>query len=204
MEHYDPEKSSSYIAYFDVNNMHGLALSQYLPYKDFRWIPCELFDVIIEKINSEDEGSPVGFFLEVDLEYLSDLSDEHSDYPLAPERIPVTEDMYCPYKKQLVEVLEEVGRKVIPTEKLIPNLRDKTKYVVHSHTLKFYLSKGMRLKKVHRIISFTQRQWLHPYIVMCTSKRMTASNEFEKDFWKLIVNALYGKSIEDKRKHFIV
>ena len=67
--------------------------------------------------------------------------------------------------------------------------------------LKYYIQKGLHLTKVHRILQFKQKAWLKPYVQRCTEKRMQAKNTFEKDFWKLMINSLYGKSIEDKRKH---
>lgn len=73
--------------------------------------------------------------------------------------------------------------------------------MVHIDNLRYYLKSGLVLRKVHRILRFSQERWISPYVELCTKKRQLAKTSFEKDFWKLLVNSLYGKSIEDKRKH---
>ena len=114
--------------------------------------------------------------LEVDLEYPEHLHDLHNDYPLAPERLTVNK-----------------------VEKLIPNLNDKTKYVIHHETLKLYLSLGLKLTKIHRGITFTECAWLKPYIDLNTDLRAKATNDFEKDFFKLMNNSVFGKTMENIR-----
>ena len=114
--------------------------------------------------------------LEVDLEYSKDLHDLHNDYPLAPERL-----------------------KIGGVEKLIPNLRDKEKYVVHRENLKLYLELGLKLKKIHRGIKFREEPWMKSYIEMNTRLRTEAKNDFEKDFFKLINNSVFGKTMENIR-----
>ena len=114
--------------------------------------------------------------LEVDLEYPEKLHDLHNDYPLAPERLTVNK-----------------------VEKLIPNLNDKTKYVIHHETLKLYLSLGLKLTKIHRGITFKESAWLKPYIDLNTDLRAKAQNDFEKDFFKLMNNSVFGKTMENIR-----
>ena len=87
------------------------------------------------------------------------------------------------------------------TKKLILNLNDKSKNVVHIRTLQFYLKHGLKLKKIHRAIKFEQKEILKPYIEFNTEKRKNARNDFEKDIFKLLNNAVFGKTMEDKRKH---
>ena len=87
------------------------------------------------------------------------------------------------------------------TNILVLNLKDKEKYVVHIRTLQFYLKHGLKLKKIHRAKKISQKEILKPYIEFNTEKRKNANNDFEKDVYKLMNNAVFGKSMEDKRKH---
>ena len=114
--------------------------------------------------------------LEVDLEFSKELHNLHNDYPLAPERL-----------------------KIGNVEKLIPNLKDKKKYVVHHETLTFYESLGLKITRIHRGIKFKEFAWLKPYILMNTNLRRKAKNNFEKDFFKLMNNSVFGKTMENIR-----
>ena len=193
MKNYDPEKESTYIPYLDANNLYGWGMIQKLPTGDFSWVKCPW----LIKLDSYDENSAKGLILEVDLEYPKELHSLHNDYPLAPEKITVREEMLSDYC-QKIQARE--GIKIGQVEKLIPNLRDKEKYIVHYRNLQFYLSKGLKLKKIHRALEFSQSNWLQPYIDFNTQKRAKAKNPFEKDFFKLANNAIFGKTMENKRK----
>ena len=116
--------------------------------------------------------------LEVDLVYPKELHDLHNDYPLAPERI-----MMCKNK----------------VEKLIPNLRNKKKYVIHYEDLKQYLDLGLELGGIYRGIKFVESEWLKTYIDINTKLRAKAKNNFEKDFFKLMNNSVFGKTMENIR-----
>ena len=99
MSDYDSNKPPTFINYFDKNNLYGWSMSEYLPYKKFEWVEnVDEFDV-----NSIDEKSEIGYFLEVDLEYLNELHELHNDYPLAPEKITVTNDMLSKYSKEIAD-----------------------------------------------------------------------------------------------------
>jgi hypothetical protein len=119
-------------------------MSQALPVDMFRWLENQEIESL--GINSVSDDSEDGFMLEVDLNYPPELHDLHNEYPLAPEKMKVTENMLSPYAKKLLEELELKGTS---TEKLIPNLHPKERYVVHYRNLKLYLSPGMKLTKIH-------------------------------------------------------
>ena len=128
---------------------------------------------------SINEKSLIGYLLEVDLEYLNKLHELHNDYPLAPEKLAVSSDVLSKYCKKIADKYEI---KVCNVKKLIPNLSNKTNYVVHYRNLQLYLSLGMKLTKIHRVLKFKQSDWMKKYINFNAEKRMNATNDFEKDF----------------------
>ena len=136
-----------------------------------------------------------GYIVECDLSYPSHLHDKHSDYPLAPEHLTISRDMLSPFAVGLLDP----QRPWMPSQKLVPNLFDKTKYVTHYRNLQFYLKHGLELGKIHRVLSFTQGQWLKPWIDMCTAQRQRATSDFESDLAKLQANATFGKTMEQVR-----
>ena len=148
-----------------------------------------------------NDKSPIGYFLEVDLEYPEELHELHNDFPLAPEKIAVSSDMLSNYCKKIADKYEI---KVGDVKKLIPNLGNKTNYVVHYRNLQLYLSLGMKLTKIHRVLKFNQSDWMKKYIDFNTKKRMNAANDFEKYFFKLMINSVYGKTMENLRKRINV
>ena len=89
-------------------------------------------------------------------------------------------------------------------KKLIPNLSSKTNYVVHYINLQLYLFLGMKLTKIHRVLKIKHSDWMKKYIDFNTEKRMNAANDFEKDFFKLMINSVYGKTMENLRKRINV
>ena len=144
---YNPEKLSTFIGYEDANNLYGQAMVQYLPISDFKWLTereMQTFDVM-----TVDDEAEIGYILEVDLEYPTKLHDLHSDYPLAPEKIEIAPEMLAPYQQHLKE---ELSYKPAKVQKLVPNLWNKDKYPIHYGNLKLYLTLGMKLKKIHRVL----------------------------------------------------
>ena len=177
MKNYDKDFISSYLMYLRANNLYGWAMSQKLPVNGFEWVK-NLFKFNEIFIRNYDESSDMGYFLEVDVDYPKKLFDLHKDLPFLPER-----------------------KKANKVEKLICNIEDKEKYVMHIKVLKEALNHGLVLKKVHRVIQFNQKDWLKPYIDMNTKLRKEAKNDFEKDFFKLMNNSVFGKTMENVRKH---
>ena len=98
------------------------------------------------------EKSPIWYFFKIDLKYPDELNELHNDYPLAPEILAASNDMLSNYCKKIADKYEI---KVGDVKKLIPNLGNKTNYVVHYRNLQLYLSLGMKLTKIHRVLTFT-------------------------------------------------
>ena len=188
---FDPKKSTDYITYLDANNLYGWAMSQFLPTGGFEWIK----DVKPETILNHSVDNEKGYICEVDLQYPEELHDEHNSYPLAPEKMKVNMEWLSDYQKELVE-----NNSVLNVEKLVPNLRDKEKYVLHYRNLQLYVKLGMRVKKIHRVLCFDQSPWMESYIRMNTELRKKAKSTFEKNLYKLMNNSVFGKTMENVRK----
>ena len=174
MKDFDESKPSTFIQYLDANNLYGWAMTQKLPTHGFKWINVDTSSVL-KLLEKKDTNQ--GFIFEVDLEYPRSLWKSHNDYPLAPERT-----------------------KIDKVDKLICSFLPKKHYVLHYKNLKQYLKEGMILKKVHRGIKFVQSPWMEPYIRKNNFLRKEAKNAFEKDFFKLMNNSVFGKTIENIRK----
>ena len=177
MKDYNKSKESLYIQYLDANNLYGAAMSEKLPMNGFKWV-SDILGIDKKFVKNYNKNRSKGYILEVDVDYPSKLHKLHRDMPFLPERM-----------------------KIDKTKKLVCNLHDKKKYVVHISILKQALDHGLKLKKVHRVIEFNQKAWLKKYIDINTKLRKKASNDFEKGFFKLMNNAVFGKTMENVRKH---
>ena len=143
------------------------------------------------------EGSKKGVILEVDLEYPQELHDLHNDYPLAPEKMKVAKEMLSPYCES---IREKFNTSIGQVHKLIPTLNNKEKYVLHYRNLQQYTDLGLKVKKAHRVLEFNQSLWLKQYIDFNTQKITQARNSFEKDFFKVMNNSVFGKTVKNLRK----
>ena len=195
MKKYDEKAPSKYIMYLDANNLYGWAMSQYLPIGGFRWMTQKQIDKIDLAKYKEDNNK--GFIAEVDFEYPEELHDLHNDYPLAPEKINVDKYNLSEYCKR---ISEKYGISTGLVSKLIPTLGKKEKYVLHYRNLQLYIDLGLKVTNVHRVLEFNQSPWLKQYIDFNTEKRKNAKNAFEKDFFKLMNNSVFGKTMENIRK----
>ena len=194
MKNYDSSKPSQYIIYLDANNLYGWAISQYLPVGNYTWANANDFDA--EKIIRMTDEQETGYIFDVDLHYPTELHDLHNDYPLAPETMEITENLLSDHSKNVLDIIQSKHNKC---QKLTPNLFDKKNYVVHYRNLKFYLEQGLKLVKINKVISFTQKPWMKEYIDFNTTKRASTSVDFEKDMYKLMNNAVFGKTMENVR-----
>ena len=122
------------------------------------------------------------------MHYPAKLHNQHDDYPLAPELLVIDREMYSPTQQS------------VPQKKLTPNIRDKTKYVVHYRNLKLYVQLGLVITKVHLVLTFKQSPWLKAYIDFNTHHRSLSDNGFLRDFFKLMNNSVFGKTQENLRK----
>ena len=167
MKDYEKNKDLSYLQYWDVNNLYGWAMSQKLRGNNFEWTKdaSQFNGDLIKNYNEESDEE---YFLEIDVHYLEKLHELHNDLPFLPERM-----------------------KIEKVKKLVTNLHDKTEHVIHIRNLKQVLNHGLLLKNVHRVIKFNQNVWLNPYIDIITDLRKKAKNDFKKDFFKLMNNAVF-------------
>lgn len=199
MINYDKEKPASYIMPFDCNNLYGFILQSRLPIGGFKWVD----DHIINKLTAEDilkwdsEGE-LGYALMVDLEYPPSTHIRDCEYPLAPEKIAIPTAQLSDYQKDILSFQNIKYNDKI--KKLVPHLGPRKEYIVHYKNLQYYLTKGLKLTKVHKVLSFKQEAWLKPYIEFNTLKRQQATDKFSQDLYKFMINACFGKSMENVRR----
>ena len=172
-DRFNPKSESSYLQYLDANNLYGWAMSQPLPTGGFKWV-----DVNPNEISKLATRTDKGYVLEVDVSYPKELHNQHNDLPFMSERVEIN-----------------------GVEKLVPNLRDKKNYVIHIQPLNQVLQHGLRLNRINRAVEFDQSPWLKTFIDFNTQLRTAATNDFEKDFFKLMNNSVFGKMMGNIRKH---
>jgi hypothetical protein len=189
MSSYEKSKDDSYIVYLDANNLYGHGMSTYLPTSGFKWNE-ETWDT--SKILSLDDEASTGYLFEVDLKIPEEKHDYFNDYPLCPENVAV--------KKDELNTWQHENYKETNIKKLCLTLHDKKKYVINYRYLKLVLSLGYELEKVHRVLEYNQSNFLKKYIDLNTDARKSAKNDFEKNFYKLMNNSVYGKTMENCKK----
>ena len=190
LDNFDANKPENYLTYWDANNLYGWAMSQNLPYENIKFS-----NVDIDTVLKTDDDNEEGYILEVDLHVPEKLHDKLKEYPPCPENMNITENMLSDFQKEMA-----VKNKVkfsSKSKKLVPHLMDKIKYCIHYRNLKYVVGLGVEIKQVHNIISFKQKKWLKEYIDFNTEKRKEAKNDFEKDFFKLMNNSVFGKTMEN-------
>lgn len=190
----DTTKPLSSIVYLDMNALYAGAMSLWpLPYGGFEWSNVDL-----DTILATPTDSPIGYIVECDIVYPQELHDLHNEYPLLPEKLVVADTMLSPYAQELKRDLKIASDK---TPKLVPNLMNKSKYVINYHYLKFAIAHGLVCTKVHRLIKFEQSKWLESFITLNSRLRQAGKTNFEKDFFKLMNNSVYGKFLERSETH---
>uniref|UniRef100_UPI00358FF85E uncharacterized protein n=1 Tax=Myxine glutinosa TaxID=7769 RepID=UPI00358FF85E len=196
LPNYDPTKESSYLMYYDANNLYGWAMSQALPYGKLRWVKEKDYKNVLQDVcistQKELDEEKVGYYFEIDLKYPEELHNLHKDLPFACEKASPKKEWLSDYQRSF-----DIGES---TEKLLTTLYNKKNYVLHQRNLRQYLSKGLRVEKIHRVLKFNQSHWLKGYIDFNTQRRTESKTDFEKDFYKLMNNAVFGKTMENVRK----
>ena len=187
------------ILYIDANNLYGWAMSQYLPTGDFKKIKlcCEYDSVLMNEIKEDIFNTPddneYGYFVECNLEYPAEIKEKTKNFPFCPYQTKADPNLFSGYMNNINQPNYK------PTSKLMCDVTNKSKYMIHYRMFKFYLNQGMKVTKIHTIYKFKQSPWLGKYIDHNTQKRTVAKTNFEKDLYKLMNNAFFGKTMENVR-----
>jgi hypothetical protein len=193
-------KKNEAINYIDANNLYGNAQTSFLPYNNFFWLSRKSYQKY-DWATIDTEGE-YGYILEVDLSYPKELHEMHDNFPLAPENIIIDYDNLSPYAKNALH--NTTKSKKYSDIKLSATFHDRKNYVLHFKNLQLYLSLGMKLLHIHRVLQFSQRKFLTPFIEKCTNERQKATTKFEQDQFKKVANSTYGKTIQNVRNYCVV
>jgi len=152
MPDYDLDLPTSHLLYLDCNSLYTTCQSYPLPVGGFRMFNDN--EVAAFDVTTVPDDSPVGYFIKCDLHYPPHLHDHHNTYPLAPKHVKIAESVLS---DTLRFMLDKTNTKHTPSTKRVANLHDKTHYITHYRCLQFYLTHGLRLVRIHRIIAFNQK-----------------------------------------------
>ena len=160
--------------YLDADSLYGTAMMKHLPIGNFKWLKPDTFTE--ESIKNIDLCGKHGYLFEVDIKYPKELHKLHRDLPFLAE-----------------------SKIINKSKKLVTTCEDKKNYVVHITALQQALKHGLILEKIHKVIQFEQKEWMSEYIMLNVNKRKQSRNEFEKNFFKLMINSVFGKTMENAR-----
>ena len=209
---YIESNENTKLLYIDANNLYGWAMSQYLPTGDFKkkrsfanlccgeasreamQYDSALMNEIKEDILNTPDDNEYGCFIECDLEYPAEIKEKTENFPLCPYQTKADPECFSEYMNSVKQ------SNYNPTEKLMCDLTNKYNYMMHYRMFKFYTNLGMKVTKIHMIYRFKQSLWLEQYINHNTQKRTKAKTNFEKDLYKLMNNAFFGKTMENVRE----
>lgn len=190
--HLKIQHDSEEIVYVDLNNNYGSAQMSKLPYKDYRFLDEDEINAF--DLNQSFDGDK-GYFLECDLYYPKHLHKRHDNFPLAAEMLEVNYKHLSPYAQQAVFLTE--GKKNYKDIKLMSTFHKREKYICHVKCLTLYLSLGLVLTKIHRILEFTQGPIFAPYIEKTTAARQNSTTKFEMNLFKLMVSKMIFNDLND-------
>ena len=188
MKNYDPTKESSYLVPVDANNLYGDAISFKLHCKAFKWCSTEEIRYLEEQLREIPDDN-IGYTLKVSLNYPKELHYKHNYYPFFPIHKNIKNEDLSPYQKKL--------RKITKSRKLVTSLENKERLICDYRTLKQAIQHGLKLNKIECVIKYEQKDWLNPYIDLNTKLRQDGTSGFVKDFFKLMNNLVYGKTIDN-------
>ena len=203
---FDPKQPTTWISYVDANNLYGWAMSQFLPIGKYRWEERraqlkdnpELHKQWLNRILKTKANANREYFVNIKAHFSLNTHDK-LDLPPAVENIKVKRDWLSFYNKKQVKELD--NNRFTSTEKLITHLGERDEYVIHYLELQYYIKLGMVVDEIYEILLFEQTNWLEPYIRFNTEMHQKAANDFEKNFYKLMNNAIYGKTMENVRNY---
>ena len=179
MQSCDDKKASKYILHLNANNLYGWETSQDLPYSGFKWLNQREIDKFFLYLIGENSSD--GYILEVDLEYSDEVHELHNDYPLAPEKLEISNNMLSNYCSNIAN---KYDIKIGGVNKLVPNLGNKSKYVRHYKNLQLYLSLEMKLVSIHKILKFKPSDWLKYTLALIQKKEKMQLILFMAKQWK--------------------
>lgn len=196
---YDDSQPEVDLLYVDANNLYGNALSQKLPLGDFKWLSeSEIEDIDVASFDYDED---IGHLFEVDLDYPQHVQDETVDLPFAPEKCTANASHLTDFmREQWKQLNGDTSKSYRGCQKLLLTHWSKSNYVVHGKLLQYYVNHGLVITKIHRCLQFFQAAFFEPYITYNSRRRAEATNSFEKDYYKLRNNALFGKTMENVRR----
>jgi hypothetical protein len=193
LPNHDTTKPESFLMYWDCNNLYGKAMCDLLPYKNLRYSNETLEQILLTPDDAEE-----GYIIRCNIKYPKHLHNKFRQFPPCPENLVPDIEWFSDYQKMVGEKTNIIKNgKFKGTPKLIPHLFEHKNYVLHYKNLKFIKDLGVEIEMVGQPLKFEQKAWMEPYITFNTNMRKEAKNDFEKDFFKLMNNAVFGKTMEN-------
>ena len=199
-------KKHKFIIDLDANNLYGWGMKQPLPYGDFQWLEQEFIDELNAHLCKDGLHEWIqlltldrrGAFVECDITVPEELHKRFNSYPLAPEKLKVRNEDISPFVKEVNQTSRAKINTTVPM--LMQTLGKKEHYFLHTKNLELYLSLGLKVERIYKVVTFKQAKFMEDYIDMNTQLRVEGKSAFEKLLYKLLNNAIYGKTFEDPGK----
>ena len=193
---YDSSKPTVYILDLDSNNLYRKATQDYLPYGGFQWMNQE--ELMLEnRMNIPAEGHE-RCFVEGTLDYPVTLHDFHADFLLAPVKTNITYNKLSPYAQFLSDM--HGLKSTLNSEKWLLTFERRSFYILQYRKFQIYVKLGMEVVAIHSSLAFHQAPFIKFYVELNSAKRAKTTNKFDADFYKLTMNSLFGKTMENPEK----